>query len=505
MSILLENLRLKESIYLLSHSFLSLQGPDVESYLNSQMTNDVLALKEGQFQQNALLEISGKIISSFLLLKESKESFYIICPDNILDITLNRIEKYHISEDFEVEKKELKSFLALNSDKKGYLGHYFFEKDKILLDYDGDFKSQDEDFRSLKCLTGVTQLGEEASPGVLINNTIFNELSVDYKKGCFPGQETVSKINTRRGAAFYPVMLKSKIKPSIDKIIKEEKKIGEILNFSKINDHYFSYAVINRENRVENISITDDSKITYELFYYPYLKPDPKSLAIDLYDYGMECFYKEDNDQAIKYFLKAIEIDTQFEDAYESLGVLYGRLDNFEKAIEVMEKLKGLNPKCMMAYTNLSLYHMKLGNIDVAEDFKSQATLLNFELLGDEAERKRQAKEIEDKKLAERERRESMFNQVLELDAEDAMANNGLGEIELEKLNFESAVKHFEQAILTDVKYSVAYLGLGKSLFQLNRADDAVKILEKGIKIASKNGDLMPANEMQRLLVKLNS
>ena len=80
---------------------------------------------------------------------------------------------------------------------------------------------------------------------------------------------------------------------------------------------------------------------------------------------------------------------------------------------------------------------MKIGNIPVAEDFKSQATLLNFKVLGNEAQRKKEEEKIAIKKKEDMLKREGMFQQVLELDSEDAMALNGMGEILLEREEFE--------------------------------------------------------------------
>ena len=156
-----------------------------------------------------------------------------------------------------------------------------------------------------------------------------------------------------------------------------------------------------------------------------------------------------------------------------------------------------------MAYTNLSLYHMKLGEIETAEKYKADATFLNFEILGNEADEKRRKEDALQKKIADQNRRESMFKQVIEMDPVDAMANNGMGEIELERASFELAINHFEVAIKEDPKYSVAYLGLAKSLEKAGKVEKAKEVLNKGIEIAGKNGDLMPANEMQALLNRL--
>jgi tetratricopeptide (TPR) repeat protein len=96
-----------------------------------------------------------------------------------------------------------------------------------------------------------------------------------------------------------------------------------------------------------------------------------------------------------------------------------------------------------------------------------------------------------------------MFLQVLDIDAEDAMANNGMGEIHFERNEFEDSIKYFKAAILAEKKYSVAYLGQAKSLYQLEKFAECRDILEAGIAIASKNGDLMPANQMQVILLKI--
>ena len=146
---------------------------------------------------------------------------------------------------------------------------------------------------------------------------------------------------------------------------------------------------------------------------------------------------------------------------------------------------------------------MKKGNIEEAEKYKADATLLNFQILGDEAQKKRQEEEIKQKKIAEMKKRESMFKQVLELDPLDAMANNGMGEILLEREEYAESQAYFRKAIESNSKYSVAYLGLAKTLFYQSKSQEAIDILEKGIKVAGKNGDLMPANEMQSLLLKV--
>ena len=505
MSIFLETHRLNSESFSLSDTCIKVHGEDAFSYLQSQTTNDVSKLENGRFHLNSILDTAGKIISAFVLLRKNQDEFYVIVSSEFAQGTFDRIEKYHIAEEFEVEILLESTTLKTNTFEGSFKGSYFFENDTI--SFEKTDSNNKEVFKLLSVLSGVPRFGEQFSQGELINNTRFDELAVDYAKGCYPGQETVAKIHTRRGAAFKPVLIKldSECKIPKEKIYKEDKKIGEVRDSISYEASTYIYATLNRENRINDLNLLfqiEDQSFLGLVKYYPYLSPTRKDLAIELYDLAVDFFHKENNEKAIEYFYKAIEVDPSLEDAYESLGVLYGRLEQYGKAIELMEKLKEINPKCMMALTNLSLFHMKIGNIDTAEKFKADATLLNFQVLGDEAKIKREKEELAKKKQADRDRREGMFQQVLEMDPEDAMANNGMGEITLERGEYETACEYFQAAIRGNKNYSVAYLGLAKAYYQLQNSEKLKETLELGISIASKNGDLMPANEMQAMLVK---
>ncbi|MBD66842.1 MAG: hypothetical protein CME62_16690 [Halobacteriovoraceae bacterium] len=508
MSVKFENLLFDKNQFLLTKKAIKLSGSDVTSFLNNQCTNELSGLAENSFHFNTLLDISGRLVSAFVLLKKSAELYYILLDDKNIETCLERIEKYHIAEDFEVEIIDQKFSLLINHEGQdnSFQGTYFYPTDQIIETENNTTDANS--FLKLKTLTGVPEFGVEAHAGELINNTYFEELALNYNKGCFLGQETVAKIKTRRGAAFKPVLLetaKIEIKDFPQKISISNQKIGELRNGFTQGDKSYFYALVNRENRIDqkvlDVFLGEEAhSLNATVYYYPYLPVENNERATVFYDLAMEFFHQGDNELAISYFKKAIAIDPLFEDAYESLGVIYGRLEQYDKAIAAMEQLKNLNDKSMMAYTNLSLYHMKIGDIETAEKYKADATLLNFEKLGEEAKIKKEKQALEEKRIADIARRESMFKQVLEMDPVDPMANNGMGEILLDRKDYAGAIPYFEKAIEGNQKYSVAYLGLAKSLQQSGEVEKLKEVLEKGIAIASKNGDLMPANEMQRIL-----
>ena len=86
------------------------------------------------------------------------------------------------------------------------------------------------------------------------------------------------------------------------------------------------------------------------------------------------------------------------------------------------------------------------------------------------------------KELEDLTRREGMFKDVLEIDPEDAMANCGMGDIQFKRGNFSQSIDYYKAALKTDQQYSVAYLGLGKSLESLQKTSEALDVIRKALK-----------------------
>ena len=67
-----------------------------------------------------------------------------------------------------------------------------------------------------------------------------------------------------------------------------------------------------------------------------------------------------------------------YADAYEALGRICYKLDRLDDAIQWMNKLSELKPEYAMAHTNLSVFYMKKGMKEKAEEEKAKATVLSF-------------------------------------------------------------------------------------------------------------------------------
>lgn len=146
---------------------------------------------------------------------------------------------------------------------------------------------------------------------------------------------------------------------------------------------------------------------------------------------------------------------------------------------------------------------MKLGRIEEAEEEKAQATVKSFSQFGKEAQTKREQEEKKIAEEAELDRRMGMFKEVLGIDPEDELANYGLADVYYHKGQYQDSIPLLEKVLIVNEKYSVAYLLLGKAYLKEGELSKAKNIFEKGIVVASSQGDLMPANEMQSKLLEI--
>ena len=101
-------------------------------------------------------------------------------------------------------------------------------------------------------------------------------------------------------------------------------------------------------------------------------------------DEALEIFAQAQNnssdlDPAIDLLRKALKENSKNEDAYESLGVMLAKQEKFQEAIAVMQQLEMLNPQNQMALMNLSIFYMKIGDKETAEEYKAKGTVLEFE------------------------------------------------------------------------------------------------------------------------------
>jgi tetratricopeptide (TPR) repeat protein len=269
-----------------------------------------------------------------------------------------------------------------------------------------------------------------------------------------------------------------------------------------------AFAYLDRTSRTPGTILklrgAGDSVLSARVALLPFYKAsDLKARVAFLHDRAVRFFADGRDDDAVKMLEEALRLDPGFADGYEALGVILGRKERFEEAIDIFKRLEDVAPNEPMVHTNLSLFYMKIGDKTKAEEEKAKATVKQFSRFGALHKENARAAEEDQQKRADALRKKKMFEEVLEIDAEDPIALFGLGNAYSALGEWSEAEAVLARAAAAQKDNSPIYLARGKALEMLNRNSDALSVYKDGMAVASKKGDLMPLKEMERRVLLL--
>lgn len=495
-------------------SLIRVTGADREKFFQGQVTNDLSLLKNREAHCTARLNRTGKLQSYFMIGKLD-ESLLILCQDELTNSIINDLEKFIIMDEVEMQVLPEKPWLVFNPFLQNIIPDLFTDMNFYGLNARLVFaplknipETSEAELEEIRVLNGWPLWNKDISEKDFINDTFLNEVAISYKKGCFLGQETVAKIENNRGAAYFPMLLKLEsnvdLSAFVGKDFECEDRKGGVLHYqigSFLQVSLFrEFRILQRKLKIKIASIELNATVEALPLYRSFSREE---IARELYHLGVDLFQENHSGEAKEALIQAIAFDPSYADPYESLGVILGREEKYDDALSWMDKLLSVKPDSVMAHTNKSLYLMKIGKIAEAEAEKSLATVKSFAQFGSEAKIKKQLEEEKKKKEEDLQRREKMFLQVLEIDAEDTIALFGMADIYFYRKDFESCSANLEKVLLVDPKYSSAFLLLGKAYEAQGENGKAKDIYQRGIEAASRQGDMMPANEMQSRLNQL--
>lgn len=381
----------------------------------------------------------------------------------------------------------------------------------------------------LRVETGAPRMGPETDAKKrLLPEMGIEQSAVSYTKGCYLGQEVIARVRTYgsvpnllrglllEGSGQYDDAARAALAalPPLGAPLKDPagKTIGHLMSrtWSPVMGAPVALAFLGRNHRTPGRALslhTDTGSFTATVQLLPFFSaPDTASRVAFLYDKAIRTFADGREDDALTLLEEALRIDPSHADAYEAIGVILGRAGRYHEAIDVFRRLEEVAPQAPMVNTNLSLYYMKLGDRETAENEAAKATTKGMaKLRGKE----KTAAEFEDDVARSRTkdalRKRNMFSRVLEIDEVDPIALFGMGNALLVLGEAAEAEASLRRALEVDSKNSAVYVAHGKALERLERVDDAIATYRDGVEVASRKGDLMPLREMEHRLLLLGA
>lgn len=544
-------------------SVIAIKGKDAASFLHGRTSSDVKALAIGQGQLSSLLDRKGYLIAFVTIHRVGEDSFWVVSDKTQSKTILEQFQTYHFRE--KIEYREIADSITpililgplaetlLNKSQRHPISkeEYSYSECTLLdikcsvirrslsgdsgfilmlaaanteqaskiaseLESAGVHKIDAKILNVLRIEAGIPFFGTDIDAEHLLPETGFEQYAASYNKGCFQGQEVLARIKTYGAPKRALVGLIFDEAPAADFELNSNFSIngdetGTIKSncFSPTLEKHIAMAFISRDYRVPekklSISVANKEYTATVKFLPFYSAVESKERAKRLYDAALKEFAEGSEEQAIIMLREVIELDPLLADAYESLGVILSRHEQYDEAIALMHRLKDLIPDSVMAHTNLSVYYMHLGDKERAEEEKAISMSIRMSQLAKEHAKKKQEEAEKKASIEEQERRLDMFHQVLKIDPADFLANNGVGTVYVELGKFTEAIPFLLKAIEVKPTHTVAYVALGKAYEALNEIAQARKVYEAGIDLAAKRGDITPMKEMQAHLDLLSS
>ncbi|MFN8673130.1 MAG: tetratricopeptide repeat protein [Candidatus Sericytochromatia bacterium] len=533
--------------YLNNFSLIKISGADAATYINSQTSNQVIEISNYSGVYNSLLDRKAHLKATFSMHKLN-DNYIILVENNQKESLLEHLENFHFTEDFEQEDiSDNYTFLSIQGEKSTEIikknfdlenfkeeenniiynnnldtlvivkdlffdnGFFIITKDKeLIISLEENLKTNNfielsEDLLEvLRIEVGTPKYDIDMNEENLIPETGLEKTHVSYNKGCYLGQEVVARIKTYGTApkALIGLIFENKT-PNFnsDIILDDGKNIGKIKSstYSYLLDKYIALAYLNKDFRNPDTIIKFEEYVVKVSLLPFYKKLSKEEKSKNLYEKALSIFAENKEEEAIELLKKSIELQPNFPDAYEALGVILSRLEKYDEAIDIMNKLTEIAPDEPMARTNLSIFYMKKGDKEEAEKQMAMATTLKFKKTASEAKQKKAEEELKKQQLQAIYERMEMFKEVLETeDPDDLIANYGMGKAYFDLNNYKEAIPYLKKSIEIKRDYSTAYLYLGKSLEFIDNDQEALQIYKIGIAEASKKGDLMPLKEMEK-------
>lgn len=177
-----------------NRAVLSLDGPDTIALLERTVTNTVQDWTNGEIRYGALLTPQGKLIADYLATR-TETGVLIDLHEDALDDLAKRLKMFRLRADVQIERAE-DTYVAAGEDGTPDPRSAALPKRIITADKPANSAS---DYHAQRIAAGIPEWGSDYRAAEVfptdINMDVMN--GIDYKKGCFVGQEVASRMKRK--------------------------------------------------------------------------------------------------------------------------------------------------------------------------------------------------------------------------------------------------------------------------------------------------------------------
>lgn len=212
------------TVHLANRTIVSVSGPDAEHLLQNILTTDLDKLAAGVAKPGALLTPQGKILFDFLISRSGADGFLLDCRADVADDFVRRLMLYKLRAKVEITKRDQQLVSVWwenesgtsDTDSTASRGESslrdlrFPESDPVYRSYGTALPGTGAEagWAALRVAHGIAESGSDYALGdAFPHDVLLDQMDgIGFKKGCYVGQEVVSRMQ-HRGTARRRVLI----------------------------------------------------------------------------------------------------------------------------------------------------------------------------------------------------------------------------------------------------------------------------------------------------------
>jgi tRNA-modifying protein YgfZ len=182
-------------------------GPDAQTYLQSQLSQDLRSMTDGDSAWSFVLQPTGKVDVLLRITRNDAETFILDTDAGFGEVMVARLNRFKIRVKADIETVGWRCVALRGDDANSVAGVVAWGDGVDLLGADVTPPTQavagtEEQFELLRIEAAWPRMGAEITPGesVPAESGVISA-AVSFTKGCYPGQELVERMDSRGASA----------------------------------------------------------------------------------------------------------------------------------------------------------------------------------------------------------------------------------------------------------------------------------------------------------------
>jgi folate-binding protein YgfZ len=216
-------------------AYVRAEGRDAAEYLQRMLSNDVAALPVGGSCPALLLTAKARVIAPLVLWRRGEEDYLLLTESELGERVLAELRRFRFAAKVELEPEEHVSRIVFGDAVDGIQTGDYGEPAVEVLDAEPVGEELDADeLELLRILARTPRHGKEIDDRVLPAEAGLTDTHVDFKKGCYPGQEPIARLHYR-GHANRGLRLLALAEPPEPEaeVVHEGKAVGRITSAAR--------------------------------------------------------------------------------------------------------------------------------------------------------------------------------------------------------------------------------------------------------------------------------